>query len=68
MKELKKTEHVWIHGPHGMWYHCVICGISKCEDHDGTNCEMIILERAAKIKKGMTMAWYAEKWKKFLSK
>lgn len=37
--------HQWGDGPDGMGYHCSTCGISKCEDHDGTNCAIILNEK-----------------------
>lgn len=30
--------HEWKDGPDGKLYHCSICEISKCDDHDGYDC------------------------------
>jgi len=30
--------HEWVTGPDGTLYHCRVCGISKCDDHDGYSC------------------------------
>jgi len=32
------TGHLWEDGPDGPLYHCSVCGISKCDDHDGHTC------------------------------
>lgn len=45
------THHIWMNGPDGHSYHCPICGISKCDDHDGyCTCESWIVHQAEIIK------------------
>ena len=45
------TNHIWIDGPDGHGYHCPICGISKCDDHNGyRTCEQWIVHRAECLK------------------
>lgn len=31
--EALDQSHVWIDGPYGSRYHCVVCGVTKCDDH-----------------------------------
>lgn len=49
--DMTGTPHIWINGPDGHGYHCPICGISRCNDHDGyRTCEEWIIHQAEILK------------------
>ena len=51
IEEPQGTPHCWVDGPDGSRYHCAVCGISRCNDHDYFHtCESWILHRAEMIK------------------
>ena len=64
------THHIWMNGPDGHSYHCPICGISKCDDHDGyCTCESWIVHQAEIIKDrtGPLFDVTGRLWKAYLS-
>jgi hypothetical protein len=67
---ITKTPHLWIDGPDGSRYHCVVCGISKCEDHaNWDTCESWIIERAKRVEtNGYDTAALSLDFQRFLNK
>lgn len=57
------TKHVWINGPDGLGYHCVICGLSKVEQTAPT-CEDM---HRAYANEGRSLEWKRLEWLEYLN-
>ena len=53
------THHIWMNGPDGHSYHCPLCGISKCNDHDRyRTCEEWIIHQAEVITRNQKYPYF----------